>query len=136
MAQDWTTTRKRCVRLCVPALGVLIAAQAALSWGQGAWRMVAGALYVVACLAAVWVLLERAELMRNRIPLVWKILAWIVPAVSGFAMVGHLLLGSKIEQAVLGGGCAWVAVMSLFVAFSPDDADMVDNDQMTHPSEP
>lgn len=136
IACDWTTTRKRCVRLCVPMFAILVGTQAALSWGQAPLRLIAGGVYGLACLAALWVLLERAELVRNTAPLRWKILTWAVPAAAGFAMVGHLLFGSAIEQAVLGGGCALVAVMSLFVAFSPDDADMIDNDQMTRPSEP
>ena len=133
---DWRTTRKRSVRLCVPVLAVLAAAQAALSWGQGLPRLAGGLAYALVCVGAIWVLLERAELVRNTAPLRWKILTWAVCAVSAFVMVGHLLFGSLVEQAVLGGGCALVAVMTLFVAFSPDDADMVDNDQMTRPSEP
>ena len=135
-APDWGTTRKRCVRLCVPVLAVMVAAQTMLSWGRGPLRLVAGLAYILACFASVWILFERAQLVRNTAPLRWKILTWAVPAASGFAMVGHLLFGSVVEQVALGGGCALVAVMSLFIAFSPDDADMIDNAQMTHPSEP
>jgi len=136
IARDWTTTRKRCVRLCVPVLVVLAGTQVALSFEQSLPRLVAGLAYALACLAALWVLLERAEIVPNTTPLRWKILTWAVPVASGFAMVGHLLFGRVVEQAVLGGGCALVAVMSLFIAFSPDDADLVDNDQMTQPSKP
>ncbi len=136
MAPDWRTTRKRYVRLCVPVLAGMVVAQTMLSWGHGPLRLIGGLAYVLACLAAVWVLLERAQLVHNRAPLRWKILTWIVPAASGFAMVGHLLFGRPVEQVALGGGCALVAVMSLFIAFSPDDADMIDNDQMTRPSKP
>jgi hypothetical protein len=135
-AAHWTTTRKAWARPCIAALLALAAAQVALSFGPAVWRLAGGLAYVMACLGAAWTVLERAELVRNRSPLIWKILTWAVPAVSGFAMVGHLLFGSKLEQALLGGGCGLVAVTSLFIAFSPDDADMVDNDQMTRPSEP
>lgn len=140
-APNWVTTRRRYVRFCVPVLVLLAAAQIALSLGHPAPRVVGGLAYALACLGAVRVLLERAELVHNRAPqtvktMRWKVLTWAVCAASGFAMVGHLLFGSPVEQAILGGGCALVAVMSLFIAFSPDDADMVDNDQMTRPSEP
>ena len=136
MAPDWRTTRKRYVRLCVPVLAVMVAAQTMLSWGHSPLRLMAGLAYVLACFASVWILLERAQLVRNTAPLLWKILTWIVPAASGFAMVGHLLFGRPLEQVALGGGSALVAVMSLFVAFSPDDADMIDNEQMTRPADP
>ncbi len=133
---DWTTTRKRCVRLTVPLLVVLALGQLAFSVGQPPVRLALGAAYILLCLAAIWVLLERAEMIRNVSPLRWKILTWAVPALAGFAMVGHLLFGRPLEQAILGGGCALVGILSLFVAFSPDDADMIDNDQMTRPSKP
>jgi hypothetical protein len=136
IAPDWTTTRKRSVRVCVPLLAALAAAQVTLSWGPALPRLVGGLAYALVCLGAIWVLLERAELVRNTAPLRWKILTWAVCGAAAFAMVGHLLFGSKLEQALLGGGCAIVAVMTLFVAFSPDDADMIDNAQMTRPSEP
>ncbi len=136
MAPPWTTTRKAWARPCIAALLALAAAQVALSFGPAVLRLAGGLAYALVCLAAAWIVLERAEMVRNRSPLMWKILTWAVPAVSGFAMVGHLLFGSKLEQALLGGGCALVAVMSLFIAFSPDDADMIDNAQITRPSEP
>jgi len=136
MATPWTTTRKAWARPCIGALVALAAVQVALSFGLAWGRLAGGLIYALVCLAAAWIVLERADLVRNRSPLMWKILTWAVPAVSGFAMVGHMLFGSKLEQALLGGGCALVAVMSLFIAFSPDDADMVDNAQMTRSSEP
>ena len=133
---DWTATRKAWTRPCIVVLCLLAAAQTALSLGQTPPRLIGGLAYGLACLAGVWILLERAELVRNGKPLLWKILTWAVPAASGFAMVGHLLFGRPVEQAALGGGSALVAVMSLFLAFSPDDADMIDNEQMTRPSKP
>jgi len=141
MVSSWTATRKAWTRPCIAVLLTVAAAQVSLSFGQPAPRLIAGLAYALACLGAVWVLLERAELVRHHAPqtlktMRWKVLTWLVTAASGFAMVGHLLFGSKVEQAVLGGGCALVAVMTLFIAFSPDDADMIDNDQMTRPSEP
>jgi len=136
MAAHWATTRKAWAKPCIAALLVLALGQIGLSIGPAGLRLAGGLAYALACLGAVWIVLERAELVRNRSPWLWKALAWAVPGLSGFAMVGHLLFGSKLEQALLGGGCALVAVISLFIAFSPDDADMVDNDQMTRPSEP
>lgn len=133
---DWTTTRKLCVRLTVPFLAVIALAQLAFSVGQAPLRLALGAAYIALCVTAIWVLLERAELVRNESPLRWKILTWAVPALSGFATVGHLLFGKPLEQAILGGGCALIGTMSLFIAFSPDDVDMIDNDQMTRPSKP
>jgi hypothetical protein len=133
---DWTATRKAWTRPCIVVLLALASVQAALSLGHPAPRLVGGLAYILLCLAAIWVMLARAQLVRNRAPLLSKILAWAVPAASGFAMVGHLLFGRPVEQALLGGGCALIAVMSLFIAFSPDDADMVDNEQITKPSKP
>ncbi len=133
---DWTATRKAWTRPCISVLSVMAVTQTVLSLGQPLMRLAGGIAYVVACLAFMWILLERAELVRNTAPLRWKILTWSVPAATGFAMVGHLLFGRHVEQALLGGGCALVAVISLYIAFSPDDADMVDNDQMTRPYEP
>ena len=133
---DWITTRKRCVRLTVPVLVALSLAQMAFSAGQSPLRLALGGAYIAVCIAAIWVLLERAELVRNDAPLRWKILTWAVPALSGFAMVGHVLSGRPLEHAILGGGCALTGILSLFIAFSPDDADLIDNDQMTRPSKP
>ncbi|MGZ3306505.1 MAG: hypothetical protein ACXU8U_11655 [Asticcacaulis sp.] len=147
---DWVETRRACVRPCVGLLAVMAAVQALLAlgvplgatmWGGGHAVLppplrLASLTYAVVCVAQALVLLERAEIVTNCRPALWKRLTWAIPAVSGFAMTGHLLSPSPVEQALMGGACALVAVMSLFVAFSPDDADMIGNAQMTTPSEP
>lgn len=66
----------------------------------------------------------------------WKVLAWLVCALAGFAIVVHMASSDAIEQLVMGALSAVAAFTTLFVAFLPDAGDLIGNAQMTRPSEP
>lgn len=66
----------------------------------------------------------------------WKVLAWLVCALAGFAIVVHMASSDVTEQLVMGALSAVAAFTTLFVAFLPDAADLVANAQMTEPSKP
>lgn len=66
----------------------------------------------------------------------WKVLAWLVCAMSGFAIVVHMASSDPVEQLVMGALSAVAAFTTLFVAFLPDGRDLIGNAQMTRPAEP
>jgi len=113
----WSAFRRNAARPAVAAFVALAAAgliqlpPLALLWAGCAW--------IVHCRGAT-------ESMR------WKVLAWLVCAVAGFALVVHMVSA----HVFMGALSAIAAVTTLFVAFLPDAADLVANAQMTEPSEP
>lgn len=113
----WPSFRRSAARPAAAAFVVMAVA--------GLVQMQPSALLWVVC-AAVVHCRGTTEVIR------WKVLAWVVCAVTGFAMVVHM----AAAHVFIGALSAVAAVTTLFVAFLPDAADLVDNAQMTTPSKP
>lgn len=121
MPQPWPIFRRNAAR---PAVAAFVAmAVAGLVQLQPLALLWAGCALVVGRRGA-------SEAMR------WKILAWIACVLAGFAMGVHMASPDAAEQFVMGVLSAVAAFTTLFVAFLPDAADLIDNAQVTRPSEP
>ncbi|WP_443750046.1 hypothetical protein [Asticcacaulis solisilvae] len=113
----WSAFRRAAAR---PAVTALVAMAAGAAIGLNPWALLWA--------AGAWVVHRRAASETLR----FKVLAWGLCAATGFAMVVHMVAG----QMIMGGLSAVAAVTTLFVAFLPDAADLIDNAQMTRPSKP
>jgi hypothetical protein len=113
----WSAFRRNAAR---PAVAAFVAMAAA-----GLILLQPWALLWAGC---AWIVHRRGATEAMR----WKVLAWAVCTVAGFAMVVHM----ASAEVFLGALSVIAAVTTLFVAFLPDAADLVSNAQMTRPSEP
>ncbi len=119
--QPWSIFRRNAAKPAVLAF-VAMAAGGVIGLHPGA----------VLWAGCAWIVYRRSATEA----LQWKLLAWLVCASAGFAIVVHMASSDPTEQLVMGALSAVAAFTTLFVAFLPDAADLVDNAQMTHPSEP
>jgi len=120
-AHPWSMFRRAAAR---PAVLAFVAMAAG-----GAAGLHPGAVLWAAC---AWIVHRRGATEA----LQWKVLAWLVCALAGFAIVIHMASSDPAEQLVMGALSAVAAFTTLFVAFLPDAADLVANAQMTRPSKP
>ncbi|HVZ29385.1 MAG TPA: hypothetical protein VG839_03260 [Asticcacaulis sp.] len=133
---DWTETRQRTAWPCAAVLCALALVQIGLvlfhDWNEWGWMARIG--YAVVLPVLAWIVLKRGEVLTTRKPmLAWKIAAWAVCAVAGVVMVGHAVAGERVMTL----GLAFVSPMVLFLAFSPDQADMAaDNPQLSQAADP
>ncbi len=140
---DWTAQRKSAAAPCAVIIMAVAMLQLALAiglpfgsvmWGGAEAILPLGLrllsiVYALVCVGSRWIIVQRAASPS----IVNKASGWAVCGLSGFAMVVHMESPSVAEQIVMGTATAIIAVMSLFVAFLPDDADMVDNPRLTAP---
>ena len=117
----WATFRRNAARPAVLAfVAMAVGGAAGLHPGAVLWA------------GCAWIVHRRGATEAMR----WKVLAWLVSAMAGFAIVVHMASSDPLEQMVMGALSAVAAFTTLFVAFLPDASDLVANAQMTRPSEP
>lgn len=113
----WSTFRSNAAR---PAVAAFVA-------------MAIAGLILLQPLAVLWAVCAVIVYRRGATEIMrWKVAAWMVCALAGFAMVVHMASANLFMGAV----SAVAAVTTLFVAFLPDAADLIGNAQMTEPLEP